>query len=254
MNKKLLIATICLASAGLQFVRADSTTVTFDSGDFMIFDNPALHSGSDVALTGGNSMIDGDGAVLQLGYFTGATSGSNAFTGTWVPLSGQTSLNTALVPGADPATETYAQTSIGDRHNFFAGDGTFALSLTFTVGDAMSGNSLPPAGTILAIRFYNGTSLLTSSYYNTVSNGATSNNTWAWAAPTSSNPLVNVSLSLNDPSLVWESVVLDSQSANTAFHTTIAIPEPSTLALVCLGLVGVPLGYRRFRRARISAS
>jgi hypothetical protein len=241
MNKKSLIVTVGLALLAAQSIRAASTTVTFDSGDFMLFDNPALHSGNDVALSGGNASIDGDGDVLQLGYYTGATSAGNNFTGTWVPLSGQGSLNTAIVPGSNPG-ETYAQTSIGDRHNFFAGDGTFALSLTFSVGDPTSGNSLPAAGTILSIRLYNGTTLANSTFYNTVSD-----NSWAWVAPTDAGATLN--LSLNDPQLLWESIVAKGQPSGTAFHTTIPIPEPSSIVLLYSGLITAPLFYWRRRKA-----
>jgi hypothetical protein len=241
MNKKSLIIAVGLALTAFQSIRAASTTVTFDSGDFMIFDNATLHGGSDVALTGGNANVDGDGTVLQLGYFTGATSAGNNFTGSWVPLSGQTSANNALVPGSDPG-ENYNQTSIGDRHNFFAGDGTFALSLTFTASDPNSGNSLPASGTILSIRFYNNTTIGTSGFYNTVSN-----NSWTWTAPTDAG--ATIPISLNDTGLVWESIVLNSQAGSSAFHTTIsAIPEPSTYALMFMGALGMIVLRRRVRR------
>jgi hypothetical protein len=234
MVKKIVIGSLCLA-ATLHGLRADSTSVNFDSGDFQILNQ---NTGASIALTGGTTN-DGDGAVLQLGYFTGATAANN-FAGTWVALSGEGSLNTAIVPGSVPP-EGYNKTSIGDRNAFFAGDGTFALSLTFTAGDAASGNSLPPAGTILSIRFYNATTIASSSFYNIVSN-----DTWVWQAPVPQG--VNIPISLNDPGLEWLSIA-QGGAANTAFHTTIptAIPEPSTLACLLFGGAGT-LALGKIRR------
>jgi PEP-CTERM motif len=234
MVKRIGIISLCLVAA-FQVVRADTTTVSFDSGDFMIFDNPALHGGSDVALSGGTTA-DGNGDVLQLGYFTGPN-----FSGTFVPLSGETSLNNATISGSSPA-EPYNKTSIGDLNTNGAGDGTFALSLDFVSGNANSGNSLPSAGTQLALRFYNNTTIASSSFYNTVTDAS-----WLWTAP--ATPPSFVTISLNDSPLIWESIAAKGQAAGTAFHTTIAaIPEPSTIALLGLSLIGVPLARRRFKK------
>lgn len=231
MIKHLAIGSLCIA-ATLQLTKADTTDAIFDSGSFQIFDNPTLHSGSNVPLTGGNPTVDGDGDVLQLGYYTGATDNNNNFTGTWVPLTGETSLNTA-----------YSHTSIGDRNAFGAGDGTFANSLNFVAADATSGNSLPPAGTILSIRFYNSTTIASSTFYNVVSDDL-----WKWSAP--ATPTASVVMSLDDPLLEWYSVFL-GQAAGSAFHTTIAtaIPEPSTLASLILGGSALALAGSR-RRSR----
>jgi hypothetical protein len=239
MVKRIGIIGLCLVAA-FQVVRADTTTVSFDSGNLIIFDNPALHGGSDVALSGGTTN-DGNGTVLQLGYFDGATTANN-FAGNWVPLSGETSLNTALIAGSSPS-EAYNKTSIGDLNGSGAGNGTFALSLDFVTGNAQSGNSLPPNTNIpLAIRFYNGTTIASSTFYNIVSD-----DTWKWQNP--ATPPANVTISLNDANLEWLSIAL-GQNTNTTFHTTIAttIPEPSSLVLLALGLVSVPLARRRLKR------
>jgi hypothetical protein len=219
----------------LQVVQADTTTVNFDSGDFQIFDNPALHGGSDVALSGGTTA-DGNGTVLQLGYFTGAN-----FSGTFIPLSGETSLNNAIISGSVPP-EAYNKTSIGDLNGNGAGDGTFALSLNFVSGNANSGNSLPSAGTRLALRFYNNTTIAGSSFYNTVTDSQ-----WLWLAP--NTPPSSVAISLNDSPLIWESIAAQGQAPNTAFHTTIstaAVPEVSTM--ICPLLAGAALIFHALRR------
>jgi hypothetical protein len=232
--------------ASLRLLSADQTTVSFDSGSQQIFDNPSLHGGNNVVLTGGSS-VDGNGDVLQLGYFTGPN-----FTGAWVPLSGATSLNTAVIPTtttgqANPSGERYNQTSIGDMNSNGAGNGTFAISLDFVAGSSTSGNNLPAAGTPLGLRFYNGTSIANSTYYNTVEDATT----WLWKAP--NTPPVNVLISLDDSGLQWESVVADNMPISTAFHTSIpitAVPEPATWAGSILPLLALafPAIRRRFKR------
>jgi hypothetical protein len=192
-----------------------------------------LNSGDQSVLDQNSSPLaagpsgDGNGAVLQLGYYTGG-SASNNFLGTWVPLSGETSLNTATIPGSAPP-EQYNQTSIGDLTVSFAGPATFAMQLSFRPADPTSGNNLPSSTTIpLALRFYNNTTIASSTYYNVVSD-----DTWMWQPP--AVPPSTVNISLNDPGLEWLSIA-QGQAANTAFRTTIPlsqVPEPGTIAAGC---------------------
>jgi len=232
MNKNLVLTSVCLLAATSFAFAQSNTTVNMDSGSFTLMNQ------SNTALTAG-AVGDGNGAVLQLGYYTGATSAGNNFLGTWVPLTGAGSLNTDLVP---LSTETYNQTSIGDR-NIDTGNtaGTFSLQLLFGT-DAGSSHNLPTAGTILSIRFYNGTTLGGSTFYNTVSD-----NLWVWQTPAAppANPVI--SMSLDNQGLLWEGGI------NSAFHTTLpfaAVPEPSTYASALLGLGGLGLAMlrRRFRK------
>ena len=228
---------------------ADLTTVGFDSG----FNGaPVVLDQFGNALSGGTSA-NGNGTVLQLGYYDAATIANN-FLGNWVALSGEGSLNNAVIPGGasvNPTNETYNQTSIGDLFANFNGsghDGTgaFAITLNFTAGSNTSGNSLPNSNTIpLALRFYNGTTIANSTFYNVVSDDL-----WLWKTP--NTPPVNVNMSLQDVGLEWLSISL-GQNTNTAFHTTVslaAVPEPSTWATGALTLTALGLAAYRRRRAR----
>jgi hypothetical protein len=226
----------------LVVARADTTTVSFDSGSQFVYDQNTAATNK---LTGGTSA-NGNGTVLQLGYYNAATVANN-FQGTWVPLSGEMSLNTAVIPGGatvNPSGETYNQTTIGDLNFNGAADGQFALSLNFVLGNATSGNSLPASSNVpLALRFYNGTTTANSTFYNVVSDDQ-----WLWKQPVV--PPSTVTISLSDSGLEWLSTYL-GQSINTKFHTTIslaAVPEVSTVT--CALLCGVALGLHAIRRRR----
>ena len=226
------IACICLclvAASGIASAQT-FTTINTDSGNALVFDQNTAASNP---LTAG-PIGDGNGDVIQLGYYTGATSAGNNFTGTWVPLTGQGSANTA-----------FNTTSIGDRNTDTGNtNGTFSLQLNFGV-DSTSNQSLPASGTILSIRFYNGTTLANSSFYNTVSDNA-----WVWASPAAppNNPVIVMELDTSDAAQIWESIVKFGQASNTAFHTTIPIPEPSTYALLGVGALSLLRLRRRLKR------
>lgn len=193
----------------LATVHAQQTSVAFDSGAFTLY----ADSAKTIVLTGGTTA-DGNGAVLRLGYYT-ASSAANLFAGTFVPLTGQGSTNTA-----------YNTTSIGDANARGAGNGTFALNLSFTPGSATTGNNLPAAGTILAIQFYNNTTLATSTMYNVASNTA-----WVWQTPAIPGPTVTITFDDANTQLLGGN--------STAFYTSQPVPEPSALALGGLSLLGL---------------
>lgn len=157
-------------------------------------------------LTSGNVDAN-DGAVLQLGYYTLATT-LNPFDGSWVPITGEGSGN--------PFYST-----VGDKA---MPDGRFDIGLSFFTATA----NLPTAGTPLAIRFYDSISIATSTYFNAVAN---TTGTWNWITPVDPRPTITISLS--DPGVVLQG------GPTSAFRTTIAVPEPSCIVLVILSLGGL---------------
>lgn len=226
MKKLHILSLSLLLCASVSFGAIVETQVTFDSGSVQVKNQ------SGTALSGGTAA-DGNGTVIQLGYFTSATT-SNNFLGNWVPLSGQLSLNTA-----------YSTTSIGDTTAAGAGDGTFGLDLFFIQGDLTKGNSLPGAVTIpLAIRFFNSTTIATSTFYNTVSDDL-----WLWKLPATPAPTPpQVVISLDHANLEWESIAVNTQAPSSAFKTsipTIAAPEPASTGLLMVGLVSLAARRRR---------
>jgi hypothetical protein len=240
MRSTFVITALCLTTS-VHLLFGDQTTVGFDSGSKAVFDQNVAQMNP---LSGGTAA-NGDGTVLQLGYYDAATAANN-FLGNWVALTGQTSLNTALIQGG--VGEHYNQTSIGDITAGGAGDATFGMSLTFVQGDATSGNSLPSLPTIpLSLRFYNATTIAASTFYNVVSDDA-----WLWKTPLPSNTPNSVAITLDQSGLEWLSVAL-GQNINSDFHTSIplaAVPEPATWLSSFLMATTLATGMvrRRFKR------
>jgi hypothetical protein len=204
-------ALVVLAVSPLAFSTAlgqsNAETVNISSGSFTITDA----SGSPLP---GGSTANGNGDVLELGYFSTATP-SSLFSGTFIPLTGAGSSNTAAIPGA---SENLNQTSIGDTNANGAGNGTFAMALTFTVGSLTSGNSLPSVGTPLVIMFFNATTIGAATQANAVSDAS-----WLWKTPTFPNATVNISL--NDTGTVWQ-----DGTASTDKTQSLAAPVPAAPA------------------------
>ncbi len=145
---------------------------------------------------------DGDGAIIQLGYYTAGTA-SSPFSGSFVALT-----------GPDSANAGFRATSVGDSGGGTAG--RFSLVCNFVQNATDSGQKLPTANTPLVIRFLNGRTLPLSSAYNEASGGSN----WLWQPP-SAAPGTVLCLSLSDPDLVWK----DGQAS--AFRTTLPyVPNP----------------------------
>ncbi len=205
---KKLILTLFLASASAY--SADTTSFSFGS------DGVLLKSSNNSTLLSGGSTSDGDGARVQIGYFTTATSGS-LFSGVFTPIAGE-------------GTSLYSTLSIGDFNVEGGTNGEIYTGLL----DFVTGGSYPASNAILAVRFYNNTSIATSTYQATASAAS-----WTWVAP--ATPSSSITLSLQDSGVSW-------QGGYTAYTGNLvsAIPEPSTYAaLAGLAILGVAASRRR---------
>jgi hypothetical protein len=171
-----------------------------------------------VPLTSGLANVDGDGAILQIGYYTLATPLS-PFAGQWVPITGP---------------DTPYPTTIGDSGY---PDG-LTKSTNFLIAGTF-GFVEPAVGTPLALRFYNSTSLASSTYFNAV---AATDGSFTWVAP--SDPLSFAGIDLPNSNIIWQ------DGAGSAYRTTIAIPEP-TFSIFLAFSVGL-LATRRRRIKSIS--
>jgi hypothetical protein len=92
----------------------------------------------------------------------------------------------------------------------------------------------PPEFTPLAIRFYDSTSIATSTYFNAAS---TSDGKFRWPQ----GPNGEAAFNLRAPNLVWQGGV------DSAFRTTIPVPEPGTVVLGIAQLMALTWWRRRLR-------
>lgn len=153
------------------------------------------------------SSATGDGTLVQLGYYSSATQ-ATPFSGTWV---------------------TLATTSMGDDSVDISGK--FATTSTF-IGGAFAA---PEVGTPLAIRFFDGVSLGTSSYFNVASNISGG---WNFVAPADLAPSINMVIDKTS------GIVFQSGEVG-AFQTRLAIPEPSSALLIGVATSTLLLRRRR---------
>ncbi|MBW8780599.1 MAG: PEP-CTERM sorting domain-containing protein [Verrucomicrobia bacterium] len=151
-----------------------------------------------------------DGNVVQFGYYTGATAG-NLFAGSWVALTGDGSANPSI------NTVINGVSSFGSS---FAGQFYYsAISLTASV----------TTGQIMAVRFYNSTTVVGSTFY-----GAVSSNEASMIWPGVSNTLT---FQIGDTGTTW-------LNNNVAFTGT-AIPEPAACAVLLGALTLAGVAWRR---------
>ena len=139
----------------------------------------------------------GDGTLIQLGYYSLASL-ANPFAGSWV---------------------TLASTTMGD--DGIEQPGKFGTT-TILGGTPFSA---PAVGTPLAVRFFDGTSEASSSYFNAVAN---TGGAWNFVAPNDPAPAITIVID-KDPNIKFQSV-------GGAFSTQLAIPEPSSFLLASLAL------------------
>lgn len=234
-KRRFAIVALALSAASVVFGQGptalSTTTIDWFNSATTLFLN-----GSGVALTQGSATLNTDGALVQLGYFDLANT-SNNFAGTWVPLTGFGTAGKTTI-GDSPDLTGLGDGRIGFTTTFHFGsnqhevyDPVFDLGSYITQSQSPISLTNPPAGQVLAIRFYDSNA---GGAYNTVSA-----DNWQWVTPTDagSTLLINVATS----TLEW-------QDPANAFRTSILpIPEPSTSALLLTTALAV-YGYRRARR------
>ena len=181
-------------------------------------ENRPLEDASGLALTSGDANARGDGAIIQIGYFSTDT---NVFTGSWIPIAGSLSSNPLLI------------ITVGDFNDAGAiPDGFVGQTSIFDDGSGTD-VGLPPADTQLAVRVFDTTSEanLSTANYNTVTKSS-------WLFQNLTSPQPTTTFTLDSINTIWQ------DGGANAFKTTItAVPEPSSFAL--LGLGGMALLFRR---------
>lgn len=180
-------------------------------------------------------IANGDGAIIQIGYFMGVPAATDPATFTpadwaaFVPLTGEGSAN------------PHFDTTIGDGvgGTGFPENGFFSIGVTFDTAPATgpAATGLPAAPSRIGIRYWDGISLASSTRYNVV----TANNSgWILQAP--SDTVIPPSNAAMDPALATGALTLVWLDNSSPFMTS--IPEPSTSLL---GLLGALLLLRRRR-------
>ena len=225
-SKRILLASLVCCSLFTAYCDgAAFVTLFVDSGS-----TRELRNQSAAPLFGGSSGIDGDGAVVQIGYFTDATAGNNFGNGNFVPLSGEGSLFNV-------------STTVGDSVNNGGDTGTLfsdALNIFAGLNGGANDGLFPAVDTPLSIRIFNNTTIAASTFYEAISN-----NLWKWKAPSETPPVVQ--LFLDSAGLVAKSGTnVAPTSANIQTNTQI-VPEPTSAALIMVGMLS--LAARRRRQA-----
>jgi hypothetical protein len=175
-----------------------------------------------VPLTSGTPAL-GDGAMLQFGYYSLADH-FDPFAGEWVPLTGEGSRNGWV-------------STVGDYWSTrSAPDGFFMIGGWFGSDHELHGFDLPKEGTPMALRFYDGRSIATSTHYNALTDG-TVESYWTMANPGGNH----VSIVVGGGQ--WEG------GPESEFRTTIPlVPEPSVASLIAISVL--PFGLRGMPRKR----
>lgn len=181
-----VVATVAGADAASILVNWSVTTV----------DVRRLTNRTSSPLSAGTSA-PGDGTLLELGYYSSA-SVSNPFQGSWTVL---------------------ATSTTGDDGMNVAG----SFSTKSILGP--SSDLLLTTTTPLAIRFYDGTSVGNSTYFNAVSN---TSGAWNYIVPSSPSPVINIVIDKTND-------VVFQDGGSGAFRTVLPIPEPSMATLTMIG-------------------
>lgn len=232
-SRILAVVAVSLLVSNLSFGAA-ITTLSISSG--FSPDRAINNFDGTTPLTSGVSGTAGDGAVIQIGYYSSATAGNNFGSGSFgsfTPLTGQGSVfgfaNTTI-------GDTPANLSPGPFNGFFIS----GINIQAGINDAL----LPTPGTPLSIRIFNNTTIAASTRYQ-----ALSNNLWLWQAPANAPLSPTINMNLNSAGLVALSGATVATPGSTISTTISTAPEPTSAALLMVGLVS--LASRRRRVAKV---
>lgn len=161
-------------------------------------------------LSGGSPLVNGDGTVVQLGFYSASTTAS-PFSGNWVQLG-------AITIGDN------AQVDSGGLVTYFSslGNGSYSLSDSAV-------NLEITTGRMLAVRFFDGNSVANSQHYNVVTAIP-----WAWPGGEKHEAFLTASRSP-----IWLG------GASSAYRTSLAVPELTSCFLAFAGLSGWCLRRQR---------
>lgn len=209
---KLISATIQMLLA-IPAIAASTLSLTYSNDNAPGFEFRDIVG---VALTPGLELVSQDGAVLEVGYYTLAST-ENPFAGSWVTMVGPS------IPASTFAT-------IGDKTNGAAG--LFHRSTGFGV-TPLGPYAFPAIGTPMTIRFFNAPASQVPTHYNAVSSVD-----WIW--PGLGDPQSQLTMDVSSAaSLLWFG------GPGSTFRTTIPVPEPSGVLMV---FAGAAAGCMRRRR------
>ena len=154
---------------------------------------------------------------------------ASLFSGVWVPLTGNLGANSA-----------FNTTSVGDGTNGTANRAIFTL--LFDVTDPTKNKAFPSATTPLGVRIYDGLTVASSGFYETVVSPD-----WLFLPPADPPLTPTVTLAFNGANVRLQSS--GGAIAGTTVATVIPTPEPTSAALLMVGLVS--LAARRRRVAKV---
>lgn len=209
---------ITLGGAG-----GDTTVSWFNSGATL------LRDAANNPLSQGAAATNQDGALVQLGYFSTGTTGSN-FAGDFVPLTFGTHIGDSAGLTGEGAGRIGFQTFFTDGSSSVdVFDSLLDAGAYTTIAAVSISGMIPASNQVLAIRFFDTTNGATG-FFNTVSA-----DTWLWQSPT---PLgATLTIDFANSTLEW-------QDPTNPFRTTIPVPEPSVASAVIFGVLLVSLRRR----------
>ena len=202
-------------------------------------DGRSLQNFLGTPLTAGNLGTNNDGAVVQIGYFQGASTASN--------FGDANESNFVILIGAN--SQLSLNLTIGDTVANVTGHGEiFAdVDVSGRTGGGVTDTAFPAVGVPLSMRIFSGTTIGGSTHYDVVSNDS-----WVWVTPVNSPSIARIEMNFDIAGLVsknGQAVTTIGSPVRTTAVNPFLVPEPTSAALLMVGLVS--LVSRRRRVAKV---